>query len=277
MRESHSFPGLAQARGVLAALLVLWVVVAGGLGGCVSNRPIERKEPPLASEPADLDRRARVRLELAAAYFGRGQSATALDEVRQALLARPDLPEAHNLRGLILASMNEPAQAEDSFRRALQLNGRDADTLHNYAWFLCQQRRYKEADAQFQVAQGIPNYPGLPRTLMAQGICQARNNQWADAERSLSGAYELDPGSPATAVNLAEVLFRRGDLERARFYTRRVMAQDPQPGAQTLWLAIRIEHKLNQPAQVQTLGNQLRQRFPQAPETLLFERGRFDD
>lgn len=231
----------------------------------------------MASEPADLDRRARVRLELAAAYFGRGQSATALDEVRQALLARPDLPEAHNLRGLILASMNEPAQAEDSFRRALQINGRDADTLHNYAWFLCQQRRYKEADAQFQVAQAIPNYPGLARTLMAQGICQARNNQWAEAERSLSGAYELDPGSPATAVNLAEVLYRRGDLERARFYIRRVMAQDSQPGAQTLWLAIRIEHKLSQPAQVQTLGSQLRQRFPQAPETLLFERGRFDE
>ena len=253
-------------------LMVAWL-----LSACVSQRPPERREAAVSNEQPDLDRRARVRLELASAYFGRGQSATALEEVKQALVSRPDLPEAHNLRGLIHASLNEPVLAEDSFRRALQLNPRDGDTMHNLGWFLCQQRRYKEAEAQFQAAVKQPGYADAARSLMAQGVCQARNLQWAEADQSLSRAYELDPSNPGTAVNLAEVLFRRGEMERARFYIRRVTAQDQQVSAQTLWLAIRIENKMGQEAQVKASGSQLRQRIPQAPEALLYDKGRFDE
>jgi type IV pilus assembly protein PilF len=112
---------------------------------------------------------------------------------------------------------------------------------------------------------------------LAQGVCQARNNRWADAERTLAKAYELDPANPATAVNLAEVLYRQAEYERARFYIRRVNAVEDLSNAQTLWLAIRIEKRLGQEAQVKTLSGQLRNRFPEAPETLLFERGRFDE
>ena len=65
---------------------------------------------------------------------------TALDEIKQALHAKPDMAEAYNLRGLIYASLGDTQLAEDSFQRALQLNPRDADTMHNYGWFLCQQR-----------------------------------------------------------------------------------------------------------------------------------------
>ena len=272
-RMKISLPTLSARPMVALAALTLTALFSG----CVSNRPVERRDAPMLSDPADLDRRARVRLELAAAYFGRGQANTALEEVNQALAARSDLPDAYNLRGLIYASLNDAALAEDSFRRALQLNSRNPDTLHNYGWFLCQQRRYKDAEAQFQSALAAPGYSNAARSLMAQGICQARANQWADAERSLSRAYEMDPSSLATAVNLAEVLYRQGDLERARFYIRRVTTQEAQPSAQTLWLAIRIENRLGQLNQVRTLGAQLKQAFPQAPEALLFDRGRFDE
>ena len=40
----------------------------------------------------------------------------------------------------------------------------------------------------------------------------------------MSRAYELDPSNPFTATNLSEVLYRRGEYERARFYVRRVNA-----------------------------------------------------
>ena len=229
------------------------------------------------SDQTDADRRARVRMELAAAYFGRGQSNTALDETKLALQAKPDLAEAFNLRGLIYGSMNEPVLAEDSFRRALQLNPRDADAMHNFGWFLCQQRRHAEANGQFEAALVVPNYRDMVRTLLAQGICQARNNQWAEAEKTLLRSYELDSANPTTAMNLAEVLYRRGEYERARFYVRRVNAIDDLISAQTLWMAARIEHRLGQPVQVQTLGNQLRNRFPPSPEALRFEKGQFDD
>ena len=105
----------------------------------------------------------------------------------------------------------------------------------------------------------------------------AKAGRLADSEHTLSRSYELDPTNPTTAVNLSEVLYKRGEYERARFYIRRVNTKAELASAQTLWLAARIERKLGQEAQVQDMGVQLRKRFPQAPETLLFEKGKFDE
>jgi type IV pilus assembly protein PilF len=245
--------------------------------GCAGPAARSDQEIRTASDQTDADRRAQVRLELAAAYFGRGQVETALDEVKQALAARPDLGEAYNLRGLIYAHLGELTLAEESFRRALQLNGRDGDAMHNYGWFLCQQRRYADADAQFAAALALPHYRDVLRTLLAQGVCHARAGRLEAAEQALKRGYELDPGNPFLAVNLTEVLYRRGEFERARFYIRRVNQKREMASAQTLWLGARIEHKLGNRNGVDELGGQLRARFPDAPETLAYERGRFDD
>ncbi|MBL8326629.1 MAG: type IV pilus biogenesis/stability protein PilW [Rubrivivax sp.] len=244
--------------------------------------PVSEGGPPPASAPnpgdaATADRRARVRLELASLYFSRGQHSTALEEVKLALAANPDLPEAHGLRGLILATQGDPVGAEQALKRAQELKPRDGDALHNYAWFLCQQRRYAEADAAFERAVTMPNYAEVTRTLLARGVCQARDGRWADAERTLSRAYELDPANPTTAYNLSDVLLRRGELERARFYVRRINQVPEAVSAQSLWLAARIERRLGNIDGVQNFGRQLRERFPQSPESLQFERGRFDD
>ena len=216
-------------------------------------------------------------MELASGYFSRGQSSTALDEVKQALALDPNLAPAYNLRGLIYAGMGEDALADESFRRALQLNGRDADTLHNYGWFLCQQKRYTEAAPYFAQALAVAQYREPQRTLLAQGVCQARAGQIGDAERSLMRAYELDPANPVVAVNLSEVLLRHGEYERARFYVRRVNGNADYVSAQTLWLAARIERRLGNAQGVQEFGTQLRNRFPQSPEAQAFENGRFDE
>jgi type IV pilus assembly protein PilF len=243
-------------------------------GGDSAPAPVERRNP---ADPAEIERRARLRLELAGLYFSRGQTSTALDEVKQAIAAKPDMPEAYSLRGLILASMGDLQGAEESFRRALQLNPRDADAMHNYGWFLCQQRRYDDAELQFRNAMAQPQYGETVRTLLAQGVCQARAGRWAEAERTLSRSYELDPANPVTAYNLAEVLMRRGELERARFYVRRINAVPEYVSAQSLWLAARIERRLGNTEAVADLGRQLRDRYPQSTETLQFERGRFDE
>lgn len=256
-----------------------WVTIAllAALAGCVGAPQGGEREIRTESDQSTAERRARVRLELAAAYFGRGQSSTALDELKLAMAAKPDLPEAFNLRGLILASMNEPALAEQSFQRALQLAPRDGDTLHNLGWFLCQQRRFDEADAQFAAAIGAPQYLEVPRSWMARGVCQARNGRLPDAERSLSRSFELDPGNPAAAFALADLLYLRGEMERARFYVRRVNAQPEQANAQSLWLAARIERRMGNTTGLDDLARQLRERFPDSAEARALAQGRFDD
>jgi len=267
-------PTLLVATGLLALLAACTSTTTttsspGGVGETRSQRA--------ANDPGDPERRARVRLELASAYFGRGQNQTALEETRAALAAKPDMPEAYSLLGLIYASQGDIRMADESFHRALQLAPRDGDVMHNFGWYLCQQRRFAEADAQFQAAMAQPQYRELPRTLLAAGVCYARDNRWADAERALARSCELDPANPATSFNLSEVLYRRGEYERARFYIRRINAVADNSNAQTLWLAARIERRIGSQAGVQDFARQLRDRFPQSPEASLLDQGRFDD
>ena len=268
-RSAAAWLGLA-----LPALLAILAL----LGGCttVTLGP-DGRQVRAAAEPADPERRTKVRLELAGLYFGRGQLPTALDEIKAALAAKPDLADAHALRGLVYASMGDARLAEESFQRALQLAPQDGGTMHNFGWFYCQQRRYAEGDALFERALAEPQYRDAARTLLAQGVCQARAGRWPEAERSLGRSYELDSANPVTAFNLSEVLLRRGELERARFYVRRINAVPEQITAQSLWLAARIERRLGNLDALQEQGRQLRERFPQAAETFQFERGRFDD
>ena len=262
-----------------ATLLV--IALGASLTACqVPTRVVpanEMRDRITASDEPEPQKRAHARMELASAYFSRGQMTTALDQVKLAIAADPLYGEAFNLRGLIYANLGDTGLAEESFKRALQLNARDADTMHNYGWYLCQQQRYAEANAMFNQALGISQYRGLARTLLAEGVCQAHAGQLADAEASLAHAYELDPSSPFTATNLSEVLYRRGEFERARFYVRRVNAQPDVANAQTLWLAARIEMKLGNREGASEFGAQLRNRFPDSREASAYARSAFDE
>jgi type IV pilus assembly protein PilF len=235
------------------------------------------KDRVTASDETDVAKRARVRMELATAYFSRGQFTTALDEVKMALTVQPNMGDAYNLRGLIYGALGDDQLTQESFQRALQINPRDGDAMHNYGWYQCQQRRYAEAEQLFQQAVASPDYLNAPRTMLTSGICQARAGRWTEAEATLNKAYERDPANPAIAVNLSEVLLRRGEYERARFYMRRVNAVPDYQSAQTFWLAARIEMKLGNRQGAYDYGAQLRSRFPQSRESGAFDRGQFDE
>jgi type IV pilus assembly protein PilF len=108
-------------------------------------------------------------------------------------------------------------------------------------------------------------------------VCQARDGRLQDAQQSLIRSYQIDPASPATAVSLAEVQYKLGEYEKARFYIDRVNKVSDQSNAQTLWLSARIERRLGNETQVRSMGSKLRDRYPQSPETLAFDQGRFNE
>jgi type IV pilus assembly protein PilF len=266
-----------------ARLLLLLAAASWLAAGCVTPPGSEggavtvSKDRVTASDESEASKRARVRMELAGAYFERGQTTTALDQVKLALQAKPDMGEAYNLRGLIYASLADHALAEESFRKALELNPRDGDTMHNYGWYLCQQKRYAEASKRFDDALGVVSLRYGSRTLLAQGVCHAYAGDLPAAERSLLRAYEIDPGNPATAVNLSEVLYRLGQYDRARTYIARVNNMADVVSAQTLWLAARIEKRAGNEQALADIGRQLRARFPESRENAAFVGGRFNE
>lgn len=228
------------------------------------------------SDESVARKRARIRLELAVGYYSNGQTTIALDELKQSIAADPTLLEAHNLRGLIYMRLNDALLAEESFRKALQINPQAATVQHNLGWLLCQQGRMAEASRQFMNAIAEPSYVDKAKSWMSLGVCQAKAGQRVEAEASLLRAYELDAGNPVIGYNLALILFQRGEYVRAQFYIRRINNGDL-ANAETFWLGIKVERSLGNRDAANQLGVQLAKRFPQAKETKLFERGAFDE
>jgi type IV pilus assembly protein PilF len=230
-----------------------------------------------ASELSDAERLAQVRLELASAYFARGQSEVALDEVKRALAAKPDMAPAHELRGLVHAQLGEPVRADESFRRALQLAPGSADAMHNYGWFLCQQRRWAEAEVLFARALSQPGYRSVGRSLLAQGVCRGRAGHLDAARSVLARAGEVDPGSPAVRYALAEVMYLIGDHPGAHRQLAGLHADPDAVTPESLWLALRVDRRLGDAGSVERTGTWLLARFPRSSQARAYQEGRFDE
>ena len=260
-------PWIARSRVFAGLYLLVLLAACAGAG---------KTELGTGSIDSEARKRARVYLELAATYFADGMNSYALDAMQQSLAADNGLYEAHNLRGLIYMRMNEPALAEEGFRKALTVQAQAASVQHNYGWFLCQQGRMGEAMAMFSAALANPTYDARAKTWMTQGLCQAKAGQAATAENSLLTAFSLEPANPVVSYNLALHLFKQADYARAQAFIAPVNASQ-WANAQTLWLGIKLARKSADGVQVRALSASLRSRFAQSPELSLLDKGVFDD
>lgn len=269
----------------------LWVrwgvpVAAAALLGCTSTTTTTTSSTsvPQASvvgtaspQVADANRRAQIRLELAANYFQAGRLDVAMEEVGQALSAKPDYADAYGLLGLILMQNQDWAQADIAMRKAIDLNPRDGNQIHNYGWMQCQQKHFDSAQQWFDKALQAPGYREQPKTLLAKGMCYQQAGQLDQAYESMFRAYEMDVGNPAAGYSLANVLWLKGDLKKAQFYIRRLNNNSNQSSAESLWLGIKIDKAVHDEIGVRQLADQLRDRFPQSRQWLAYERGAFNE
>lgn len=258
-------------------VLLLWIsgCASGGLSGAVSGRDARVDLLTESDETADR-RRARIRIELASAYFQQGQSMVALDEIKQALTIDPTYADAYNLRGLVYWRLNNLPLATESFQRALAIDPDDPDVAHNYGWLLCHQSRFEESSRYFARAIDNPGYGLAAKTWAIQGLCQLRAGHRQQAEASLSRSLQLDPDGPVATYQLALLLFERRDFLSAQPYLRKLNSGSL-GNAESLWLGIKVEQLLNNPTAVAALAVQLRGRFSQSRELNAYERRAFHE
>lgn len=270
---------LHDARGVAGSLLLpfaLGVVLCGcaGVRGAGGSSP--QTELPTSSDQTDNQKRAQIRLQLAVGYFEQHQLNTALDELKQAITIDPNFADAYSVRALVYMDMGETRLAEDNFQTAMRLAPNNPDLNNNYGWYLCQNDRPAQSIAYFEAALKNRTYQSPAKALNNAGVCSLKLKDIAAAERYLAQAFQLEPGNIATNANLARIYYDKGDYQRARFYTGR-LTKDEAVSAETLWLAIRIEHKLADRAVEASLATQLRRRHPNSAEYAAFQRGAFDE
>ncbi|MET3130023.1 type IV pilus assembly protein PilF [Oxalobacteraceae bacterium GrIS 1.11] len=267
---------LAQGFGQALAICSL----AGLLAGC-ANGPGQsgKAELETSSDRSAAQKRAGIRLQLAVGYYEQGQLEVALDEIKKALQAEPDLADAYGVRALIYMGMGETGLADDNFKRALNLAPHNPDLSNNYGSFLCENGRVAEALPYFDAALKNKTYQSPANALNNAGSCSLKVKDYASAERYLLQALQLTPDLPATNANLAQIYYARHDYERAGFFIGRLtkVAKMESLTATVLWLAIKVQHKLGDTSAEAGLVTQLRRHHSATPEYAAYLRGAFDE
>ena len=225
-----------------------------------------------AGEPRN---RARIHTELGSAYYERGNLGVALEEARIALEAEPNYAPAYNLLGLVHMDLRENAVAQQHFEHAHRLSPNDPDINNNFGWFLCQSGREEQSIGYFLAALKNPLYNNPARSYVNAGLCALRKNNERDAFDFFERALRLEPDNLQALRGLANIQYKRGQLEAARGLVGRVNKL-VEPTADTLWLALRIERKLGDKAAENSLATQLRRRFAGSDEYQDLVKGNFE-
>jgi type IV pilus assembly protein PilF len=251
------------------------LILAAVLGLVVACAQSPKSEPDArAALQRDALARAQIHTELAAAYYGTGQYAVSLEELEKALSADPRYVPALNQLGLVYMALGKQREAQIQFKKALRLDPNDSAVNNNYGMLLCRRGRDQEAIQYFNRALQNPLYRSPEVAYVNAGLCARSKADNLRAEEFMRKARQLAPDQPQALYVLAEIAFDKGEVREARtLITRHLQVTSPAP--ESLWLAARIENRLGDTNALASYGAQLNRRFPNAPQTRLYNEGSF--
>jgi type IV pilus assembly protein PilF len=246
---------------IALAFVALW------LAACSSQSTTETKQVT-ENTPQDGRRRAEVHTALAGEYYARGNFPTALAEARAAVKDDPSYYGAYNMQGLVFMQLRENKAAADSFSQALKLQPNNPEVLNNYGWFLCVSANEGQRGLDLmRRAQQDTQYSSPEKAFLSAGLCLIRLDRKAEAEDQLRRAVMIRPDLIGALYNLATLTFERGAMQDAETYLLRYMRLTSQPNLEALVMGVKIARARNDPGAEQSYLQQLRRRFPDAPET----------
>jgi type IV pilus assembly protein PilF len=249
---------------------------------CASKEPAEKStmqqsapQPrlePVKVQEATPQQRATIKTELAAGYYERGQFDVAIDVLREAEQLDATNPRIYDIYGLVYTMLGEPQKAESSFRRALTIAPNDPDIHANWGAFLCATSRERESIPEFEAAVRDPLYKTPEVAFINAGKCTLALGDSKKADEYFRRALTASPSNAIASYQLALLAYKETRVQDARFWLRpAVQAVAPRPDA--LLLGICIERKLGDRQAELSFASQLKNRYPDAPETRQIDSG----
>ena len=231
--------------------------------------------PATSASPRDVTTRAKAHTELGSLYFQSGNLIVALEELTIAISINPDYAPAYSTRGLVLFHIKEWDSADKDFRRALDIDQRDPEIANNYGWFLCHTGKVKESIAYFERAIKNPLYQTPEVAFLNAGACYVKLGDIAAGEDYVRRSLRLLPNNPAALLELAQISYTRGNYDAAKQHLQNATRQS-EPGAEALWLMLRVERRLGDRQAENIYAAQLRRRFPDSSEYQELLKGNFE-
>lgn len=243
------------------AWLLPCIALLAGCGGSQAKREAADLGLDQEASPADLY------VNMAAAYYQRGQLDAALERGLRALREDKRNADGHYVLAIVYRRLGKQAEAERHFREALRLEPDNPEFLNAHGTMLCAERRYGEAVDLFDQAVANPLYQTPEVALMNASDCSRRAGRTTDAERYLRESLSRNANYPPALLAMARLSHERGDHQAARGYMARYgRVGTASPDA--LLLAYRIERGLGNTDTAKALADALRRRYPDAPQVM---------
>ncbi|MEO7324529.1 MAG: type IV pilus biogenesis/stability protein PilW [Dokdonella sp.] len=250
---------MPREHGLLAIALSASVAL---LSGCLGGGGSKLKPDDPATQREDA---ARVNTELGQKYLQQGKLEIALEKLTRALSVDPDYVDAHTVVALLYENINDPVKAEEHYRRAAELKPKGGNVLNNYGTFLCKLGRYDESQVYFDRALTDPFYKTPAVALTNAGTCLLKAGKRDAAEASLRKALDLLPNESEALVQLASVLYDKGEYFKARAFMQRFEAT-AQSRPDALLLGRNIELRLGNGRAAGDYTRKLMQDFPESEQ-----------
>jgi len=255
---------------IRAAVPLLFAAIV--LAGCEStssskqSQPVPQvpQPPPIQEAPAPV--RAQLHQEIAAGFYERGQMDVALQELDEAVKLDPKNAKIYNVYGLVYATLGKEADAQRNFQQALELAPSDSEIRQNWGWYLCTHGKARESIPEFEQAVRNPLYRSPDVALSNAGKCSVEIGDYRNAEQFFRRALQINPNSVPASYSLSLLAYREGRFDEARAFVKRATAMS-NPAPDALYLGMCIERKLGDRAGEASYVSQLRNRYPEAPET----------
>ena len=250
-----------------AAVALLGATLAACFGGKDFQRKGENKvqaTPPLTAKE-DPKKAAEINLGLGRGYLENGKTQIALEKLNKALELDPKLAPAHTLVAVIYEQIGQLQEAELHYKRAVELDPKSGSMHNNLGAFLCHQRRYDEAQAQFDAALSDPFYETPEVALGNRGQCARAAGNLEVAEQAYRAALKRRPDLPDPLIQLAVILANKGDALHARAFLQRYEAI-AQPSAESLELCMQVEQKLGNAEGAREYRAKLMAQFPDSDQ-----------
>lgn len=217
-------------------------------------------------ETVDLDKAARLNVELGIGYLNKGQVARAKTKFMHAMKLAPQLSHVHFAYGYFQERTGDIGNAEKSYLKAISLNPKGGDEHNNYGAFLCRQQKYRQAEKEFLKAISDPDYVGTAEALENAGLCVLQIPDQEKAVEYFEKTLRYDQNRPHALLELALIYYREKRYTEAQDHLFR-FSQISEPTARSLLLNIALAKEAGDQDKVASYEMLLRSRFPDAKLT----------
>ena len=208
--------------------------------------------------------------QLGIRYLQAGDTVSAKSSLQRALEIDGDYAPALNGLGLVFQAEQEPALAEEYFKKAVSADPNSAMVHNNYGAFLYSQRRYEEACTELSRATEDPFYPQRAQAFENLGLCYRLINNDSAAEFVLNRALTLSPDRPLSMVELADIRLDKGDFRTSAELFNRfrdlVDAGRVEHSSKSLWVGIRLARQQGSASRAVTYALLLKNQYPNSEE-----------